>query len=47
LPLDRIFLVVLFLFAVVPVCLLWIYVYGLARSPHPFLEVNAPLETDN
>jgi hypothetical protein len=46
-PLERILLITLFLFAVVPVCLLWIYVYGLARSPHPFLEVNTPLEPDH
>jgi hypothetical protein len=46
-PLARVFFAALLLFTVIPLCLLWIYAYGLARSPHPFLEITSPLEPDN
>jgi hypothetical protein len=46
-PLARVFSAALLLFAVIPFCLLWIYGYGLARSPHPFLEISVPPELDN
>jgi hypothetical protein len=45
--LDWVFLVSLLLFAAIPLCMLWISARGLARSPHPFLEIKSPLELDN
>ena len=44
--LDRLVFASQLLFTVIPLCLIWIYVRGLAKRPHPFLETASPLELD-
>jgi hypothetical protein len=42
--LNRLLFASLLLFTAISLGMIWIYVRGLAKRPHPFLETAAPLE---